>query len=189
MKNYFSYFYSSFKKIYGYILLIIGILLSIIFWIWKPEDSISLKLIIPLAIFVLLLIITLFDLSYTFFQKHEHLLPKVIQGREPPSFLNESKALLLVEKSELFSHEALISLFQLDQGYGKLVGLGYVLAVQNDGIIQIIITKSFMDNDVDFWDRVTKNDNNIIKNLIVKPNIPKTLFPSLFSEIQRGNNE
>lgn len=176
MENFFSHFYNSFKKVNGHLFGSFSLILAFVVWIWSSNSKVSFGLFIPLVLFFIILIITLIDLSYTLYIKQKNLLPKVIQGREPPSLFNESEALIIVTESKLFSHEALISLFLIEDGYERLIGVGNVLTVQNDGMIQIIITKSLVEESENIWERVRSNNKIVIEKLLVKPNIPKILF-------------
>lgn len=176
MNSYIKYFYNSFKEIRGYALAVLGFVIAIIFWIWKPTDTIDLKVFVPIIIILSILLIILFNLSYTFFQKAQNMTPKVIQGRQPPKFQKESKALLLLEKSELFSQDAVVAIFYNDEGYERLIGAGFVLSIQNNGIIQIVISKALDDNDDSIWNKLISNDSVAIKKILVKPNVPKILF-------------
>lgn len=176
MNSFTKYFYNSFKETKGYVLALLGIVISIIFWILKPSDTIDLKIFIPIVIILLLLLIILFNLSYSLFQKSQNLNPKVVQGRQPPKFQKDSKALLLLEKSELFSQDAVVALFYNDEGYERLIGAGFVLSIQNNGIIQVVISKALDDNDDSIWNKLISNDSVAINKILVKPNVPKILF-------------
>lgn len=176
MNSFFGYIYSSFKEIRGFPLSLLGFVIALMFWIWKPIDTIDLKVFIPIIIFLLIIVIILGNLSFSLFKKTQNITPKVIQGRKPPKFQKDAKALLLLEKSGIFSQDAVVAIFFNDEGYEKLIGAGFVLSIQNNGIIQIIISKSLDDSDNNIWDKLIANDSVILRKIIVKPNVPKILI-------------
>lgn len=176
MNSFFKHFYNSFKEIYGYPIAFIGFLIATVFWLWKPTDKIDLKIFVPVIIVSIILIVILFHLSYTLFQKSQNLYPKVIQGRKPPKVQEGAIALLLLDKSELFSQDAIAAIFLNDEGYERIIGAGYVLSIQTNGIIQIVVIKTLEKSDDDLWGKIAQNDLTIIKKIIVKANVPKILF-------------
>ncbi len=176
MSKYKNFIYNSFKEINGYVLTGIGFIITFLFWIYKPTDTISYKIFIPTIVTFVILLIIFLKLSYSLYQNNQNILPKVIRGINPPKFQKGAKALLLLNKSEIFSQDALVTVFHNDEGYERYIGSGFVLSIQEDGIIQVIVFESLDNNDKTIWDKVTSNESLILEKIIIKPTIQRTML-------------
>lgn len=175
MNSYLKVCYKSFLRVHGYVITLIGIALSLIGFYFKPSDSINIKYLIPLTIIIFLMIVILTDLSFNLFQEKSKILPKVKQAKNPQNIHKPSLAWLLLEPSPVFGHEILVSIFYKDGDFEVLVGSGFILTVQENGLIQVLVTDNFNDQNEKFWANVCGNDHQILSRLLVKPSIPKLI--------------
>lgn len=76
--------------------------------------------------------------------------------------------LLLLEPSRLFGQGVAVSVFILRGGFEILIGVGFVLIVQQDQRIQIKVTSSLPEHH-DIWEALIKNDPDTLRNTLVKP--------------------
>lgn len=175
MNSYWKDLYDAFRRVHGYVIAIIGVICSLASFYLTPSDSIGIKYLIPIAVLVFLVLIIFIDLSNKFFQEKSKILPKVRQAKEPQSIYKPSIAWLLLEPSPVFGHETLVSIFYKDGDFEILAGSGFILTVQENGLIQVLVTNNFYDQDQNLWKKVCGNDHQILSKLIVKPSIPKII--------------
>lgn len=171
-----SEIYHAFKRVKGYPLSFFCIGLSIVLFILAPDTSVSLKYLVPIGVLFLLFFAVLFDFGFHCFSKMIYVIPVVKQGLIPPPLYNEAEALLLLSESELFAIDAIVSIYYKDESYEPLIGSGFVITIQENGLIQVIVQKCHDDRYTDTWNKVRENNGTILKNLIIKPLVPKTLL-------------
>lgn len=175
MKNYFLGLYQSFLRIHGVPVILLGICLGVISFIYSPTDSLSLKVVVPISIVSFLLLVTLIDNSIQNFKKISNILPKVKQARVPPSLYSDAIAILLLEPSDIFAHETLVSIYYLENDFESLIGVGFILTIQENGLIQVLVKKAIEEQGKNIWESICRNDVTILSKLQVKPSIPKVL--------------
>ena len=153
----------------------VSIVASLAFWIFSPDDSISLKW--ALSVLALLLILLAFSgrIAYQYFQKAQNILPKLILVKTI-----ETRIICIFEPSELYSHNAIVSLFLDDEGYERLIGLGYVFNVQEDKHIQILITR-WMSGQEEIRGKLEDGNAQVLEKVIAKPNINRS-YLEIFGE-------
>lgn len=171
--SFWSIIYASFREIKGWSLAFIGIILSLLFWHFSPNKSISLGWFVPIGVICLIIIITLSDAIYKNFKINRYILPKVLVGREPSTKTQGEKVLCLLEPSELFSHDTLVSFYYIgDENFEQLIGIGTVINIQEDGKIQAVMIYSINEYEEKIK-KLAKNDASILRKIRVKPNIPR----------------
>jgi hypothetical protein len=166
--------YESFIRIRGVPVTFLSLLLGLVyFYSSSNTTAVQLKVILPWVVILLLAVITLFDASYRLYSKASHQLPRVKQARKPPSAYADAVAVLLLEGSDIYGHESVVSIYYIDEGFEVLIGIGFVLTRQDDGYIQVIVSNQIETAYKEVWQRVCKNDSNVLPKLLVKPSIPK----------------
>lgn len=166
--------WESFKKVYGPIISFVGVVISWLAFLYRPDDEIKLKYFIIILIFLFVVISMLLELFLKFYTKSKSYLPKVSKGMKPYGQRHSKcKALLLLENSPIFSFEQLVSVYIREEDFERLLGTGFVIAIQENFKIQVLISNDVCD-DKTLWDKITNNDAAIIKHILVKPSIPKS---------------
>ena len=147
--------------------------LPLILWILSPNDSISLKW--ALSVLALLLILLAFSgrIAYQYYQRAQNILPKLILVKTI-----ETRVICIFEPSQLYSHDAIVSLFFNDEGYERLIGLGYVFNVQDDKKIQILITQ-WISGQEEIRDKLEAGNAQVLEKVIAKPNVNRSYFEIL----------
>ena len=167
--------YYAFKRVKGYPLSFFCIVLSIVLFIWGPDTSVSLKYIVTVGVLFLLVFAVIFDFGFHCFSKMTNVIPVVKQGLNPPPLYQKAEALLLLSESDFFSIEAIVSIYYKDESYEPLIGIGFVLNIQENGLIQVIVDNCYDDRYKEIWDKVRENNASVLEKLIIKPLVPKTL--------------
>ncbi len=175
MKTFFRELYQSFQNIHGYPVVFLSLLITLIAFAVSPNTLIYLKWILPLLVIFIIVILTFIDLSYRLYKKASKPLPSVRQVHRPAAVAKDAIAILLLEPSDIYGHESVVSLFYLNEGYEKLIGMGYVLTIQTNGMIQVLINKLIDVSEKEIIDKALNNDVLVLKKLLVKPMISKSL--------------
>lgn len=170
----FKEIYNSFLRVKGWVLTLVPLILSWLFWSYLPDTNVSLRWIVPVALAVGILCITLFTCIHTLYHQKKHILPRVIQALRPQPLYKDTLALLLLSPSPLFGQESLVSIFKKNSDFEILIGVGFVSAIQENEMIQVVVSKS-INSDTKLWEIISANDQNLLKELIVKPSIVKNL--------------
>ena len=153
----------------------VSIVASLILWIFSPDDSISLKWALPVLALLLILLPFSGWIACQYFQKPENILPKLILVKTI-----ETRIICLFEPSQLYSHNAIVSLFFNDEGYERLIGLGYVFNVQEDKHIQILITQ-WISGQEEIRGKLEAGNAQVLEKVIAKPNVNRS-YLEIFEE-------
>ncbi len=154
--RYFNQLYKSFKSVGGFIIGVVATLATILSIKYENEIGLNFWLIIIFFI-VLILVLTLFDLSIHFFKESLNKSPRIIKV-----LTRNNEKIILTEYSEMFQIQGLVTVFHFNDEFEDFVGYGEVINIQNDKKIQILIKK--------LVDETKYKDLNQIKaDIIVKP--------------------
>jgi len=110
MKSFFFEIYESFKRINGWLFGFLGIALAIALWAWKPEATVRIVLVVPIIVALLFVTVILFDSAYHLY-RNIWKPPRVIRTNPPPELYKDGLALLLLDKSEMFGQDFLVSVY------------------------------------------------------------------------------
>lgn len=166
--------YESFCRIRGVPITLITIFLGLTyFYLSDNQSTITLKIVLPIFVGALIILLTLLDLSLQLHKKARKHLPRVMQTRKPPGIYPTAVAILLVEGSEIYGHESLVSIYYRDDSFEVLIGIGFVLTLQDDGLIQVVVSRQLDETYKDVWLKVCQNDASVLPRLLVKPSLPK----------------
>lgn len=128
--------WSNFLKIQGVLLGVIGIIIGILLWLFSPKTTIPLWLFLLVAILALVLSLTFASTAYELFRKSKDFLslPKILAASRIPV---TNQTIFLLEPSELFSIDAMVSFYFIDHDFELLIAMGRVVNIQRDSKIQI----------------------------------------------------
>ena len=80
--------------------------------------------------------------------------------------------IFLLESSELFSYDTIVSFYYLEDEFEQLIAIGRVSNIQQDSKIQVEVIYLISDCK-EILDRLANNDSTALEKTRVKPNIPK----------------
>ncbi len=136
---------------------------------WLGNDTVFVKWLVVFGSVAGLVFLSLGDFAIRSYHTAIHILPKVKAVIPPPS--NDSDHIVLVlDKSALFGHGSVVSIYLAEDCYEILMGIGYVITVQDDGHIQVLVTKQIQRPEI--WTTVKASNSGVIKSLRVKPTLP-----------------
>ena len=188
-KNFGELIWSSFLEIQGVLIGALGIFITILLSRFPVKTQIPLDIVIAIAFFILLLVATLIQASYQSFKTSQELsqlqksvIPKILGVIKEQGSQSALQLRCLLENSALFSNDTCISFYYTDdEGFERLIGMGVVVTVQDDGKIQAVLDSPILGYQ-DILEKLGNNDFKIISRTVVKPNITRNMmFDYLFN--------
>lgn len=150
--------------------IVLAILVAVLLWVLSPDWYIPLRIALPIGLIFVIFILTFANAAHEILKVSVYL-PKVILGKKPSKKMKESKVLCLLEPSELFSHDTVVSFYYIEEGFEELIGIGKVLNVQNDGKILVTMLNMIGDN-IKTINRIKQSNSEALKKIKIKPAIP-----------------
>ena len=160
----------SFYSAWGAIFTVGAVIVAVLLWLFPPTTVDRLSTALPVGLLLVFVALILGRAALLALQTSRQNLPGVIVVRDGPN------PILLLEPSELFSHETVVSIYHVDDDkFERLIGLGTVINVQQDGKIQVVMhhpTEGYED----IVNRMERNDAAVIRRILVKPTVPARYF-------------
>lgn len=165
--------WESFRATSGPVLSTLGLLAALVTWIFSRDTRLSIVWLVASLMIAAILIFTLVHAALVTYRAVGKHLPAVKLISKPPPSYRDVVAVILLEPSDLFALDSLVSIYQLqDQQYEVLVGLGRVLTVQENGLVQVGIQR-ILEHDSGLMDRLLQNDARVLTSILVKPSVPR----------------
>ena len=168
--------YEAFKRVNGYAMSAVGAVMSVLFYLILPDSKVSAKILIPVTVFVILLVVTLFDCALSCARRMFTRLPGVIRVYPPSAPYGAALAILLLEESAIFAHDSMVSVFTRANDFERLIGLGFVTTIQENGWIQVCVLGETDMETEEIWQRILQNNKDELGLLLVKPSIPRSVI-------------
>lgn len=180
-KSFLGLIWSNFLRVQVVVIGGVSIVLAFLLWHFSPSKNIPLGLALPIGVLCVVLILILGFAGHEAFKMSKRVLPRVILGRKSPTGNQKARVLCLLEPSEFFSYDALVSFYYIDEGFEELIGIGRVLNIQEDGRIQVIMTHSRTVRE-ETAKKLGENNVDVLKKTIVKPSVPKSILDIVMSK-------
>ncbi|MGB2247210.1 MAG: hypothetical protein ACPH3N_06045 [Alcanivorax sediminis] len=170
--------WSSAIRSWGPVVAFIGLAIAFLAFFFAPTtDTVELRWLIVIVSIGFMLLVIFARAAWDANENQIVGLPKVIYVKDPPKAFPNAFALFLVEPTPLFSYDAIVSIYYLDDGVERLVGVGKVINVQNDLKVQVLVL-----DDYDFGGKsesIKNNSKDELKKLIVKSSVPGFLMEAI----------
>lgn len=184
--------WQSFLEIYAVPATFLGIIVSILAWIISSKTQVSLALVITIAVFTLIILITLFYAAYKAFRYNQKMKAELEQLKKTnktlinevnqwktPKILRVQKdqqtglIRCLLENSNLFIIGITISFYYIDEDeYERFIGGGFVQNIQSDGKIQAVIDQPY-EVYQEVLEKLANNDRKVLERTKVTIGILK----------------
>jgi len=170
--------YEAFKRVNGYAMSAVGVCVAVVLFLVLPGSKISIGILVPVTIPVILLLITIFDCALSCTRRMATRLPEVIHAYQPSAPYSDALATLLLNESSIFAHGAMVSIFTRANDFERLIGLGFVSTIQENGLIQVCVLDGTKIDTVteEIWHRILQNNKDELQLLLVKPSIPQSYY-------------
>lgn len=175
MRSFWELIYDSFIRINGWLFGGLGLALSVAALFFSPDTKVSVGWFVALGSLSIVVFVVLYDASRISWKASQRGLPAVRRTLEPPEIYQGVEKILIVEPSELFGVDALVSIYTTEEEYERLIGIGRVLNVQTNGYLQVGISTLTETSD-DLAGKLKGNDSAFLKRLLVKPSVPSYLL-------------
>jgi len=178
MSEYVKYIYHSFRKINGYVFTLFGVILAVLALKFGTGATVPLWLAVAILILLCIAIAAFADALGEALSR-KVMLPSVRQvsaGNMHGFQYSGDQAVFLIEPSEMFASDVLVSIYSDVEGFEVLIGLGYVIGNTSHGHIQALINEHPEGAHPGIWSKILANDNTVISKLKVKPSAPRLLF-------------
>lgn len=174
----------SFMKTGGFVMTALGLAAAFVSSFFNQHVRVS---VVSIALVVTVGIIAASTLLHAATVAHAAALkrlPRVRLAKKPPASYRGVVAVLLLDASELFSADILVSIYHVeDEDYEAPVGIGRVTTIQDAGFIQIAVT-NVVPEYAALFERVLGNENKALRSLIVKPHVPMSMHISMFGDLR-----
>ena len=136
VKSFLEHLYDSVVRVRGWLIGALALVLSIAVFFMTPETKVVVGWLVVVGAPSALVIVILLDAAYTGWRASRRGLPEVRRVLESPSTYS-GIAIHIVDPSDLFGVDALVSVYAREDEYERLIGIGRVLTIQTNGYIQI----------------------------------------------------
>ena len=161
----------SFTRIQGVLVSVVGIVTGILLWQMSPTATVRLMFVVPAAIVVTMIIAVLAGAVHEVWSNRRPAIPRVLYATQPKGE-TESQLICLLEPSDWFSYGLGVAFYYVnDDGFELLVGIGRVINVQDDGRIQVVVTRTIGGND-GVVAEIASGNKGKLERVRVKPSIP-----------------
>jgi hypothetical protein len=162
--------WDAFLFVQGPLLALVAIALGILTPLLKPDAVVSIGWFIAVAAVALIACIVLFQAARSAFGRAQRPYPAIRRSMEPQAGYTCVR-LLILDPSDLYFSESMVSILRKEDDLEVLIALGAVFNVQENGIVQVGVLK-YITEDEELIARIDANDAQSLRNLIVKPSVP-----------------
>lgn len=175
MNEYIQSTYRAFLRINGFVLAFLGFILSILAWKFGASTKLELWLVVSLILIGLLIVIALGDALREALARRSMLpkIKKVACGNQLGFRFADTQAVFLIEHSDMFATDAVVSVYADVDEFEVLIGQGYVLGYTTKGLIQALVDEFPEGAHPDLWKRVLQNNQTTLSTLKVKPSVSR----------------
>jgi energy-coupling factor transporter transmembrane protein EcfT len=155
----------------GWLLALIAIGLTIYL---APTGNVPLRVFLVTLVVAIITVVILVGVVWKLYRGQSDVLPSLITVETGPVPGDRAGTILVLESSDLFSHDSLVGIYRYARSFERLIGIGYVLTVQTrDQKIQVCVTDFIEPKESDTWVGLAQQNANIMKEVIVKPQLPR----------------
>lgn len=173
-KKYFAQFiFKGLANTSGGLSLVVALIFGCIAWFGiTPDKTVSLR--IPFLIIIILVFLAwwFYRIAWIIYEQSGIKLPLV---KQVTTYGESKTAILILEPSPLFSYNSIVAIYYVEDQFERLIGIGSVINVQENGLIQVSVIES-KSEDSTVWKPILENKADKIKYLIVKPYAPADLW-------------
>jgi hypothetical protein len=162
-------------KTWGGVFTVVSLMASVLLYFIAPDtDTIKVNIFVVVVFVLFAIIVIILRALYDASTDARVNLPKIRKVLEPPRSYEKASALLLVDPSNLLSHDSSVTLFMLEDDYEQLVGIGVVVNIQDDKKVQVALFKN--DESEQLIGQLKENKKHDLERLILKPSVPRVFL-------------
>lgn len=170
--------WSSFQEIQSFWYGFLGFLITIVLSITAGTTPIPLFWVLGIITLFILIIATICRAFYTLDKEYQKVkksnFSKIIRVHKDPN--TGIISYLLLEYSELFTNDLIISFLYTDEnGNEVIIGIGFIEKIQNNQRMKAIIIKPFFDYQ-DIFNKLANENKTVLEQIIVIPGMHRNTF-------------
>jgi hypothetical protein len=100
--------------------------------------------------------------------------PPKVRSAQQITIQGQQRLLLLLEPSDMFGFDAVVSVYRTNGDFEEMIGIGRVLTIQENGFIQITIEQIDPATDGEFVANLGAGNVNALAETLVKPTVPRS---------------
>lgn len=170
----FSELFGSLRRILVPILTAVGAGIALLAFSGRGTIQIPAVWLVLIGVMCAIGISVLFDLARRLCRCSNGALPSVRVARRPEGLYATAKAQLFLAPSPLFPYDAIVSVYHVDDDCEVLIGVGSVVNVQENGLVQVIVARTFAAEQL--WEQIVASNASVLRQLRIKPNLPKRVL-------------
>ena len=171
--------YEATRRVQGWLFGLLGLAISLLALFVSNTTTVQGRWVVVGGTLLFAALTVTLDVAITLHTRSGVILPRVMRSAVPGGIYARAECLLLLEASPTFGHESLVSIYSRIDEFEILIGVGFVLTVQADGLVQVLVTESTGSEYQDRWTGIQANNERELRALIVKPSIPRGLSPAV----------
>jgi hypothetical protein len=171
--NELDYLYDSFARSLGLPVALLSLALGFVLWIFKSSDCMPLWASIPTISLLLMILFVFYDSLRASIKSKR--MPKVRSAKESSSDIEGPRRLtLLVDPSDLFYINTMVTLYGQENDFEIQIGLGYVETINDKKFIQVLVFEEPAGVNDEFWRGIAANKIDYLARLRLRPSVPSS---------------
>jgi len=145
-----------------------GVLFLLSFFLWlSPRSSVRWGVVAPVLCFLLLLVATLVNAIWISRGRSEYVSPSAVRAMVQ-QLDGEEVTVCLLEESPFLRRGSIVTLFRKERDFERLMALGRIDHVQEDGLLQAFLYKIY-DGQEDAVKALATNNKDALEAVVVVP--------------------
>jgi hypothetical protein len=172
----FDLIYDAFSRANGLFLTLLSLAVGLFLWVVHPSSQILIWPVVSAAVLATIVIYVLFDAIRMSIQSWGRS-PGVKRVKEAEPLPEGNKGVrLIIEPSQLFYIDSMITLYEREDEFDIQLGIGYVETVNEKKYIQAVVYENPMHVNRGVWQEICKNDDKCLSRLRVRPSVPRSFL-------------
>jgi hypothetical protein len=172
----FTLIYDAFLRLNGLFLALLSLVVGFLLWALQPSGQIPMWLAIPTIVTGMIISFVLYDALSAAINNWGRA-PGVRRVKEAEPLPEGNKGFrLIIEPSQQFYTDSMITLYGRENEFDIQLGIGYVETVNEKRYIQAIVYENPMNANRQFWERICNNDQEYLSRLSVRPSVPRSSY-------------
>jgi hypothetical protein len=172
----FDLMYDSFSRANGLFLALLSLAVGLFLWVVHPSSQIPIWPVATAMVLGIIIVYVLFD-AIRASVKNWGRAPGVRRVKEAEPLPEGNKGIrLIIEPSQQFYIDSMITLYGREDDFDIQLGIGYVETVNEKKYIQAVIYEIPLLVNRHLWDDICTNDHKYLSLLRVRPSVPRSFL-------------
>lgn len=151
----------------------LGLVVGIVPWFYDPLQLDTVVKVGVTIVVILSYVIVVLVRSLILVSTELRISPRVLRVLPAQTRYTDAIAILLIEPNGMLTYESVLTVFVLDEGFERPIGIGKIVNVQDDRKMQAVAYN--IDSSNDAWEPLLRN-LTAVERAFVKPAIPESIW-------------